>query len=755
MKAIPFFKMLQLGDTTVSFNCPPEILKRLKVEEADIKRELGLAGDAKLPNPTVIVLGDTATHNLTPLASPEFPVLYQMFLNGGFDWKTSTMVKPIYLVGEKRRVDAHLKALYLAVTGPTGSDFKKAGVSRGLRQMLERESNHLALKRNGEVLPIEEFCRPVYFENYSKEGGTAQIKDLGIEVLHLGMDEYEISRGETRQSVKLTSEGVLEPSWALPELHSVEIPHEFRMFVLGSDSGFGPGPTTGYLFDFGGEYVMYDCHAYVSRTLLHNGITPGQIRKIVISHVHDDHANDLMPFALNQTRKVEILATREVSYALKLKLAALWDWPVERVEKYFRWKDLSAGSGFAPINLFGYEFSSFYGLHPIPSIGMTIRRKGQHVLTVSGDTGTKGLLDTALKAEVISEERYRFLCGLPALGWCFIDAGEASIHGMLKDLEAFDASKIFTYHRWSLPADMAEKFSCVKPGDFYPPTTQEIRHSDSSVVAAVLQRIGVREAAAWSTNLISEGVIQKHPRNTVIVQKDSNQLDNVYMIAHGLVDVIIDGNVVTTLGKGDLFGEQAILDAHQVRARNATIFSRSPVRLIALPSKLFATMIEEDRELALELGEDNDSAIARFTRAWRNRAVISGVREFNHLGASLKHDLSVQVESREFNPGDLIIAKGSTLQEAYIVAVGSVEVVLDKANVKNPILKPFALFGENVPLGFAKSRTADVRAYEHCTVLVLKGRDIKRFFNVVPGVRFAIEETAIERGQSIKVEKAA
>jgi hypothetical protein len=484
METLPFHHRKTLDNgVTIAVNSPPEVLKRLM--------------PAKLPNADILLCGDTATHNDISLMNTEFPVLHRMFveergrtaegkpINGQWDWATGRMLKPQYLVGDRDRVDAHMKALRMAVTGPTRAEYKMLNVNAHLSSMLLRETKDFAIKRKGEIVPVEEFLRPVYFD----EDGVATIPELGVTIRHTDKDAYSVSSGCQKYAIQLTAEGDLSPSWPLPQLRAIEVTHEFAMYAVGCDSGFGGGPTTCYLFEFGGEYVLWDCPAYVSRTLMHNGIMPGQVKKIFISHVHDDHANDLLPFALNSMRKVEILATREVMYSLKVKLSALWNKPIERIDKYFRWRVISVGDLIDPISLYGYQFKPFYGLHPIPSIGVTVSHEGKHVLTISGDTGLEFVLKAKLENKTINQQRYDQISSLLRNEPCFVDAGEASIHGILPDLMQFDTSQIHTYHRGSLPAEYLKKVNLVKPGNIYAVRTGDSRSYDAATISTTLQNL--------------------------------------------------------------------------------------------------------------------------------------------------------------------------------------------------------------------------------------------------------------------------
>lgn len=57
-----------------------------------------------------------------------------------------------------------------------------------------------------------------------------------------------------------------------------------------------------------------------------------------------------------------------------------------------------------------------------------------------------------------------------------------------------------------------------------------------------------------------------------------------FAIKNGTADVVIDGNVVRTLGPGDFFGEMALLVADR---RTASVVATSPMDLIVLTGAQF------------------------------------------------------------------------------------------------------------------------------------------------------------------------
>jgi len=731
-----FVETVVVGDKRISFNCHPEDVKKWAKEEQ--------------PGPNIIVLGDTAVHNDVPLANPEFPLLKSIFMQGGFDFAKKQVTQPLILVGTKKRVKAFYDALRLAFHGPSYQELRnQIRVDAKTRKLLLADQKYFANKNSeGEVIPFECF---VVQKPFDKNGCALIDDELCIQKVLNQSDNYVVHFKGQEIPVKLTSDGEIGPSWTPPELKGIETPHQFRVFVLGSDSGFGKGPTTGYLIEMNGEYILWDCPPYVSVTLANNAIDPGEIKKIIISHIHDDHCNDLVKFARNGHGRIEIIATKEIIYSLKQKLAALMDISVVNVEHLFFWREIKVGT---PTYINGYCFDFHYGFHPIPSLGATVTYNGNHLVTITGDTGFATVLEPAYEASAITATRKKQILDLLKNGkLIFADVGKAMIHGDPADLDGLELPHIQIYHTSDVPEKLQKKVNLAKPGnvyDAYAIIEMNPTVADVALIASVLNNLGIAESLklVWTKNLSMQSEIWTKDSESVIIQQGSVVDDFFFIITHGKAEVVVNDHVVATLGKGDFFGEEALLTGN---ARNASIQAKTKLRLIAVPSALFKEMMREDFSLASELtGEKDPScAITRLKKIWANRLVISQVRAFHALPAGKRNEIASKVQTMEFAPKEVIVRKGSTTDEVYIIARGKVEVKLNQPEMVNPILGVNELFGENVVLGYAPSRTCDVTAIEHTVVYMIPGEVFLRLYNEIPFVH--IELITIKQERTVKV----
>ena len=90
------------------------------------------------------------------------------------------------------------------------------------------------------------------------------------------------------------------------------------------------------------------------------------------------------------------------------------------------------------------------------------------------------------------------------------------------------------------------------------------------------------------------------PLETLIKQGSTGY--EFLVILEGEVDVIIDGQVIASLGAGDHVGEMALLDG---KPRNASVVAKTPVRALLVASREFRALVDQvpslDRKLLVSL----------------------------------------------------------------------------------------------------------------------------------------------------------
>jgi CRP-like cAMP-binding protein len=85
-----------------------------------------------------------------------------------------------------------------------------------------------------------------------------------------------------------------------------------------------------------------------------------------------------------------------------------------------------------------------------------------------------------------------------------------------------------------------------------------------------------------------------------------------YIVTEGRASVVVDGEVVRTLGPGDYFGEMALLDN---APRSATVRAETQVKTQWLSRMQFLSLLEENWSMAKVVLADLCARIRRYDRA--------------------------------------------------------------------------------------------------------------------------------------------
>ncbi len=92
---------------------------------------------------------------------------------------------------------------------------------------------------------------------------------------------------------------------------------------------------------------------------------------------------------------------------------------------------------------------------------------------------------------------------------------------------------------------------------------------------------------------------------SVIMQ--TTPADSAYIVLDGTVEIRKSGQVLATLGPGDVFGEIALVDH---RLRSASVIASSPLRALRLEDEAVRELIEQDATFADTLRSTAKSRLA-------------------------------------------------------------------------------------------------------------------------------------------------
>jgi putative peptide zinc metalloprotease protein len=181
------------------------------------------------------------------------------------------------------------------------------------------------------------------------------------------------------------------------------------------------------------------------------------------------------------------------------------------------------------------------------------------------------------------------------------------------------------------------------------------------------------------------------------VFKEGDSPDRYYVVRSGAVEVVRDGDdrdqVVATLGRGEGFGEVALLEG---TARTAGVRAVGETRLFAVGRGAF------DRHLAgrLQVAED-------VRRATVSPARLRGLAPFRHLADAELARIAGAARWKRVAPGRVIVRQGAEGRSFFVIASGRAEVIRDRRPIG--MLGTGDHFGERALLT-DEPRAATVRA---------------------------------------------
>ena len=217
-------------------------------------------------------------------------------------------------------------------------------------------------------------------------------------------------------------------------------------------------------------------------------------------------------------------------------------------------------------------------------------------------------------------------------------------------------------------------------------------------------------------------------RNTDII-KAGEPGSTFYIIRIGRVEVLSpDGQSLNKLGRGDYFGEMALLTNEN---RNATIRALTSVEALELNKSDFdsflRTNVHFDEKTRIDFGR---------------LAMLREIPVFEQFNGNELLRIAKRLKRLEFAKADVIFTQREKGDSFYIVEAGEVSVEIDSA--VHAKLGVGEYFGE-IALIMDFPRTATVIAMQPTVLLRLKSRDFRQLVQSSVSLKRGIERTGSRR----------
>ncbi|XP_026316831.1 cAMP-dependent protein kinase type I regulatory subunit isoform X2 [Hyposmocoma kahamanoa] len=209
--------------------------------------------------------------------------------------------------------------------------------------------------------------------------------------------------------------------------------------------------------------------------------------------------------------------------------------------------------------------------------------------------------------------------------------------------------------------------------------------------------------------------VQCLPGETVIRQGDEG--DNFYIIDSGEVEVLVNGEPVTTIGEGGSFGELALIYG---TPRAATVRARTTLKLWGLDRDSYRRILMGS---TIRKRRMYDEFLSRVS-------ILESLEKWERL------TVADALEPVSFNDGETIVRQGEPGNDFYIIVEGTAVVLQQRsgqaegAAVEVGRLGPSDYFGE-IALLLDRPRAATVRAAGPLKCVKLdRARYCSRLFNL-------------------------
>ncbi len=487
---------------------------------------------------------------------------------------------------------------------------------------------------------------------------------------------------------------------------------QLTLQFLGGSDGFDPnGITTCFLAYLSRENstqaTLFDTAAFLRMRLGNLGVSASQISEVVISHLHEDHIAGLPEILLMGNSRIKILTSDIIYKSLLRVLGAMIDLPADEVASLFDYEPVNPGN---MVQLGDRTFESLYAVHSIPTIAMRVNG-----LYYSGDMryDESFFADLVAKKVLTDKRRHELIDFGDGADILVQDAGGGTIHTtvtpeLLTSLARKGQKVILAHTRdnplpeivesWKGRVELATSGHITSIGEMH---IQEPHKQVLSTLRTcpILRRLPDSDLA----HLEASSVIQYWNDGEEIMRDGVSIDDQLYVVHSGLVEIWKpnDGDLLQIVGRGNSFGERAILSQTPTLIDDYTVIAKGDTQILRIGRDVFTPLANQ----------------LRLTEAMSRAEWLKTQPLFRDLLWSILLDLSLDLHPRQLQAGESLFNQGDVGRESFLLISGKVEIKVDNERV-NILDKPGTFFGGRSAL-FDKPRTATGNILSDAEIWVL------------------------------------
>ena len=219
--------------------------------------------------------------------------------------------------------------------------------------------------------------------------------------------------------------------------------------------------------------------------------------------------------------------------------------------------------------------------------------------------------------------------------------------------------------------------------------------------------------------------------------------NEAFIVARGLLEVVRreggDETCLAQLGPGSIFGEMALLSESP---RSASVVALEPAQLLVLARDELERAAEEAPELSAQL--------SAFCRSRMHTNLVRHARVLSGLSPEERVALLGQLDTRLFEPGELLIARDQQADSIFLLASGTVSISVPEEGERLVLatLGPGEVVGE-MSLVLRRPASADVTALYPTVAYELSSDKLRTLMRTYPALLVELYALATRRDEEI------
>jgi CRP-like cAMP-binding protein len=529
----------------------------------------------------------------------------------------------------------------------------------------------------------------------------------------------------------------------------------FGVTPLGTSHGFdASGDFTSFIIWVNGKGILVDPSSEALAYLDQIGVAPADVLYVFLTHVHADHDGGLVEQLVSGS-PTTVIASDPVFRAFleKARLVTGRDFEGERLVTHI----LATPGNRVRLELTTdyAELQTRWNLHPIPTNGFKLTFGGR-TFGYSGDTQyDPAMLDDLWRRGMLPEAHVKDLMyffwtseGEPTVDLLYHEAGIPPIH---TDKEALHALSGAITRKMSLvhiaDKDVPRGFAPSKPRLFATqvllPTTPRSRRR---VLLEAMRHVAYlydMPSSTLETLLHGAEIVTNYP-DEVIIRKGPvapGEPMHFQIIADGRVSVRDGRRLITTLSRGDTFGEWGI--GHDLGVRATDVVADRPTQTIRLSEDQYHWLVGK-HPVIQERVNTMRSLLPRLQlaqeRARLKAALEPGVRSvIEHMSPGQLSGFAIFGVVKKFKQGDHVFAENDKADGFYVLLSGHLAVGTEGRFTTE--LSEGDVFGEMGLLGDTTREASVTVVSADAELLFMSANSFQQLLNAMPAFAAGISHS--------------